>query len=155
MQSDDLDEGAPELEPLTAGADFASLVKHLVDPVVIMNRQGRICFMNQRAERMLGGGFKKRLEAHLNSRPQGPAISQVRFRLDGGAEIILKIRLSGIQWLGEEATQVSLKDVTAYVTAAQAGEENEQLRRKIAESLRASEKSNARRDQLEKAAQAR
>jgi regulator of protease activity HflC (stomatin/prohibitin superfamily) len=117
--SGDVDENALEIKPLAAEADFASLVKHLVDPVVIMNRGGRICFMNPRAERMLGGGLKERLEAHLNSQPQQSAISQVRFRLDGGAELILKIRLSGMKWMGEEATQVSLKDVTAYVTSAQ------------------------------------
>jgi chromosome segregation ATPase len=115
-------------------ADFASLAKHLADPVVIMDRRGRICFMNLRAERMLGGGLKQRLEAHLNNQPQRPAISQVRFHLDGGADLILKVRLSGMKWMGEEATQVSLKDVTAYVTSAQrSAQEVEEARRKLEE----------------------
>jgi PAS domain-containing protein len=119
MRSDELDKNAPEIEPLADEADFASLVRELVDPVVIMNREGRICFMNPRAERMLCGGLKNRLEAQLRDQPEQPAISQVRFRRDSGAEIILKIRLAGVKWRGEAATQVSLKDVTAYYTAAQ------------------------------------
>jgi DNA repair exonuclease SbcCD ATPase subunit len=135
MRSDDLDEGVPDMEPLAAKAgpgpqspapDFASLVKNLGAPVVIMNRLGRICFMNLSAERVLGGGLKKRLEAHLNNQPQRPVVSQVRFALANGAEIILRIRLSGMKWMGEEATQVSLRDVTAYIAIAQ------RLSRKIA-----------------------
>jgi len=123
MRSDDLYEGAPDMEPLPATAgpapDFASLVMQLKAPVVIMDRLGRICFMNPKAERMLRGGLQTRLEAHLNNQPQRLAASQVRFALDNGAEIILKIRLSAMKWMGEEATQVSLKDVTTYVTTAQ------------------------------------
>ena len=101
-----------------ADGDLDALVTKLIDPIVILNAQNRVCFTNPLAEKMLGRGLKERLERHLATvQPRRP-ISQVRFPLDDKTELILKIRLADIEWAGEKATQVSLRDVTPYITAA-------------------------------------
>ena len=99
--------------------DYRALVEHLIDPVLILNRQGKICFTNHAAERLLGDALKKRLEVHLNRRPKQTAVSQAKFLLDSGAYLVLKIRLSHVEWVGQPAVLVALHDVTPHIEAAQ------------------------------------
>jgi chromosome segregation ATPase len=120
MDSEERRDNQPSQPPSEIDADFRALVENLVYPVVIMDRAGKIRFMNPRAERMLAQGLKERVEAHLRSLPQRqPVISQVRFRVEGAGDLILRIRLSDIKWQDQPATQVALMDVTPYVTTAE------------------------------------
>ena len=99
--------------------DYRALLEHLIDPVLILTRQGEIRFTNHAAERLLGAALKKRLEVHLKTRPEKTAVSQVRFLLDSGAYLVLKIKLSPIEWVGQPGVLVALHDVTPYIEAAQ------------------------------------
>ena len=100
-----------------AEPDYQSLIENLIDPVVIMNRYGKICFMNPRGKQMLGRGLKERLEEHVNKQPVDAPVSKVRFAVDGGGSVILKLKVSKIQWAGEPALSVSVQDVGQYVSA--------------------------------------
>ena len=100
--------------PSDTTVDFRALVEHLVQPVVIMDRAGKICFMNPQGKRLLAHGLKERVEAHLSSPAQRKPASQVRFRVEGAGDLILQIRLSDMPWQGQPAMQVSLTDVTPY-----------------------------------------
>ena len=119
MDFEERRDNQPSQPPSETSADFRALVENLAHPVVIMDRAGKIRFMNPRAERMLAQGLKERVEAHLGSLPQRQPVSQVRFPVEGVGDLILRIRLSDIQWQGQPATQVALTDVTPYVTTAQ------------------------------------
>ena len=114
MESKERGDNQPSQPPSEPAADFRALVENLAQPVVILDRAGKIRFMNPRAERLLAQGFKERLEAHLQNLALRPPASLVRLRVDGAADLILQIRLSEIAWLGQPAMQLSLTDVTAY-----------------------------------------
>ncbi len=113
-----MDEGQnneqPQPPPETA-SEFRGLVENLAQPVVITDGDGKIRFMNSRAERLLAQGLRERVEAHLKSPAHRKPVSQVRFRLNGRGEIILRILRSDIEWnwQGRPATLMSLTDVTA------------------------------------------
>ncbi len=107
-------------QPLSeATADFQVLVENLAEPVVIMDRAGTIRFMNPRAERMLVLGLREQVEAYLGEPSHRQPDSQVRFRVDRFGEVILRIHLSSVSWQGRPALQVSLRNVTPYVAAAE------------------------------------
>ena len=84
----------------------------LLYPVVILDRHGNICFMNGAARRLLPEGLDLRLAAYVRSKPDMGPITQVHFKLQNGHDLVLKVRLGEIEWLGEKATQVSLSNVT-------------------------------------------
>ena len=119
MDSKERRDNQPSQPPSEPAADFRALVENLAQPVVIIDRAGKVRFMNPRAERLLAQGFKERVEAHLQNVAVRPPASLVRFRVDGAADLILRIRLSDIAWQGQPATQVSLTDVTPYAANAE------------------------------------
>ncbi|MCK4373704.1 MAG: hypothetical protein KAX19_00205, partial [Candidatus Brocadiae bacterium] len=106
-------------DPSGAEADYQSLINELESPVVLLTPQNEIYFMNPAAERLLEGGIKFRIESHLSHRPKQSRLSQVRFRRDSGADLVLKIKLSDIQWMGKPAVQATLQDVTPYIATVQ------------------------------------
>jgi hypothetical protein len=119
MDSKERRDNPPTQPSSEAAADFRALVENLAQPVVIMDRAGKIRFMNPCAERLLAQGLKERVEAQLRNPAHRQAVSQVRFRVEGAADLILRIRLSDIEWQGQPAMQVGLMDMTPYVTTAQ------------------------------------
>jgi hypothetical protein len=94
-------------------------LKRLLYPVVIVNRQGNICFKNGAAGRLLSEGLDRRLISHIRSTPGIRPITQVRFKLQNGHDLIFQVRLGEIEWLGERATQVSVWNVTPYLAMIQ------------------------------------
>ncbi len=114
MESKERADNQPSQSPSEPAADFQALVENLAQPVVVLDRAGRIRFMNPRAERLLAQGFKERLEAHLQNVALRPPAGLVRLRVDGAADLVLQTRLSEITWLGQPAMQLSLTDVTAF-----------------------------------------
>ncbi len=114
MESKERVDNQPPQPPSEPAADFQALVENLAQPVVILDRAGKVRFMNPRADRLLAQGFKERLEAHLQNVALRPPAGLVRLRVDGAADLILQIRLSDIAWQGQPAMQLSLTDVTAY-----------------------------------------
>jgi len=117
MAGEESGHGSPPETASASGEDYMTVVTQLASPVVVLNRQGQICFMNPSARELLDRGMKKRLESHLNNRPKQRAWSHVRFRLANGAELVLQIKLTHIQWMGERAVLAALSDITSYVAA--------------------------------------
>ncbi len=93
-------------------------LEELLYPIVILNRQGDISFMNGAARRLLPEGLDLRLATHIRKNPERP-ITQIHFKLQNGHDLVLKVRLGEIEWLGEKATQVSLSNVTPYLAMVQ------------------------------------
>jgi hypothetical protein len=94
-------------------------LERLLYPIVIVNRQGNICFKNGTARHLLPEGLDRRLVSHVRSNPDIRPITQVRFKLQNGHDLILQVRLGEIEWLGERATQVSVWNVTPYLAMIQ------------------------------------
>ncbi len=95
------------------------ILEGLLDPIIILDRQRNIRFMNGAARRLLGEGLDLRLAAHVRSTPGMGPISQVHFKLQNGHDLILKVKIGEIEWLGEKAMQVTLSNVTAYLAMIQ------------------------------------
>ncbi|MGO8702785.1 MAG: hypothetical protein ACLQVA_03120, partial [Candidatus Brocadiia bacterium] len=95
------------------------VLEGLLDPIIILDRQRNIRFMNGVARRLLGEGLHLRLAAHVRSTPGIGPISQVHFKLQNGHDLILKVKIGEIEWLGEKATQVTVSNVTAYLAMIQ------------------------------------
>ena len=91
----------------------------LLYPIVILDRHGNICFMNGAARRLLPEGLDLRLAAYVRGKRAIGPVSQVHFKLPNGRDLVLKVRLGEIEWLGEKATQVSLSNVTPYLAMIQ------------------------------------
>ncbi len=94
-------------------------LERLLYPIVIVNRQGNICFMNGAARHLLPEGLDRRLVSHVRSSPDIRPTTQVRFKLQNGHDLILQVRLGEIEWLGERAIQVSVWNVTLYLAKIQ------------------------------------
>jgi len=103
--------------PQKTSPDYQALVERLTSPVVILNQAGKMCFMNPRAQQLLCDDLPARIEAHIKNRSEQRPLSQVRFKLENGAELVLRLRLSEIMWQDEPASLLSMQDVTAYITA--------------------------------------
>jgi formylglycine-generating enzyme required for sulfatase activity len=91
------------------------ILEGLLYPIVILDRNRNICFMNGAARRLLPEGLDLRLAVHVRSNPDMGPVTQVHFKLQNGHDLILKIRLGEIEWLGEKAMQVSVSNVTPYL----------------------------------------
>jgi len=109
--------------PTTAGSSprpgtaAATLVDQLTDPVIVLDEAGQTCYMNPAARRLLNGtGIAQRVIAHVRSHTHPTFVEQVRFRADGRPPIILKLKVSRIQWMGRGARLVAMADVTAYLS---------------------------------------
>ena len=120
-----------------------SALEGLLYPIVIVNHQGDICFMNDAARRLLAEGLDRRLAAHVSNHPQIGLITQVHFKLQNGHDLILKVRLAEIEWLGEKAMQVLISNVTPYLAMIQ------ELQREVGIQKQALEQLVARRPETE------
>ena len=119
--------------PSKMNPDYKSLVEQFIAPVVIFNRQGKPCFVNLAARQLLAGGMAARLMAHLYNESSRRAVTQVRFPLDAGGTIVLKISRVHIEWEGQPAVLVTLQNVTAYIDALQESQSSsESLSRQLA-----------------------
>jgi len=110
---------APSQSPSKTTPDYESLVEQFIDPLVIFNKQGKPCFMNSAARQLLAGSLAARLTAHLHNESSRRAVIQVRFPLDDGGMIVLKISRAHIEWQGQAAVLVALHNVTPYINALQ------------------------------------
>ena len=119
------------------------ILERLLHPIVIVNRQGNVCFMNGAARQLLPEGLDRRLVSHVRSTPDNRPITQVRFKLPNGHDLILQVRLAEIGWLGERAIQVSVWNVTPYLAMIQ------QLQKELGTRKQALEELAAHRTQAE------
>ena len=119
VQSERGQANAKTPKPGASQAENHSTLDVLLYPVVIINRRGEICYTNDAARRLLGEGLDRRLVAHVTNNPDMTAITQVHFKLQNGHDLILKVRLGEIEWLGEKATQVLISNVTPYLAMIQ------------------------------------
>ena len=130
-------------QPAAAPVQDQSALEGLLYPVVIIKRQACICFMNDAARRLLVEGLDRQLAAHVHDNPDMGAITQVRFKLQTGQDLILKVRLGEIEWRGEKATQVSISNVTPYLAMIQG------LQKELGTQKEALEELAARRSEVE------
>ena len=120
-------------QPSDSPVEDESALEGLLYPIVIIKREGDICFMNGAARRLLSEGLDLRLAAFVRGHQQGMGpTTQVHFKLQNGQDLILKVGLGEIVWLGEKAIQVSIWNVTPYLAIIQ------KLRKERARSLAAS-----------------
>lgn len=112
-------------------AETASSIHALRDPVVILSHDCRIIYTNPAADEILTG-IRERFEAHLLSWPKMYEGGQVRFRLDSGFDLVLRIRCWDIQWNGAPALHASVTNVTPYLVHIQnVTRETERLKKEV------------------------
>ena len=113
-----------------------AVLETLLGPILIMDGNQKISYLNAAARKLLVNGLDKRLETHLRTRPDKAAFSQVRFKLANGRDLVLKIHLTSIDWIGQRATQVSIADVTPYLAAVTQLQNKLAMHRRTLERLR-------------------
>ncbi len=100
-------------------ADYRSVLAQLHEPVVIVNENGRICFMNPAGQRCLGKGLAGRLEEYLKTERGKRSVSTASFSLNGEGKITFEIARREIEWTGKPAVLLALHDVSRYMKGAQ------------------------------------
>ncbi len=119
VRSDAVEAARKTSKPASALIHKHSTFEALLYPIVIVNPQGSICYMNSAARHLLAEGLDARLASHVRSHPDMGPVTQVHFKLQNGRDMFLKIRLGEIEWLGEKAMQVSISNVTPYLAMIQ------------------------------------
>jgi PAS domain S-box-containing protein len=88
----------------------AQILEIIPEPVVVVNRQGRVCLANAAARSLLACG------GALSERPLGftPPVEgvEVCFREAGGKPRVWQIRVTETEWEGERAWVVTLRDIS-------------------------------------------
>lgn len=96
---------------------YRQLVDGMVDPIAVVSGEGKIVYLNQRAEHLLHGEMLARVAAHLARNAPRLAGGQVRFERPGKRDLVLRIKFVSVDWMGEKAALASLRNVTHYVEA--------------------------------------
>ena len=122
-------------QPAASLTHSHSTLEGLLYPIVIVNRQGNICFMNGAARHLLAEGLHRRLASHICSNPEMGPITQVHFKLQNGHDLVLKVRLGEIEWLGEKAIQVMISNVTPYLAMIQELQKEPEAQKRALEEL--------------------
>ncbi len=149
VRSDAMEAARRTSKPGSALIHKHSTFEALLYPIVILNQQGNICYMNNAARHLLAEGRDVRLAAHVRSHPDVGPISQLHFKLQNRHDLILKVQLGEIEWLGEKAVQVSISNVTPYVVMIQ------ELQKEVAAPKQAPDPPAARQPQAEQPPAAR
>ncbi len=112
---------------------LCDIINHNVDGIVVVNHAGIVQFVNPAAENMLGKSADKLLGEMFAFGVANDAVTELDIvRNHSSKPLIVEMRVSAIEWQGEAAHLLSLRDVTERKRAADA----EHQQRVLAEALR-------------------
>ncbi len=98
------------------------ILEQNADGTVIVNREGRIVFMNSAAERMMGRP-RAELLGRKSELPVGEAESDFQVETGGGERSNLDLRVVEVDWEGDKANLISIRDTKrSPMTDQSAGE---------------------------------
>jgi len=83
------------------------------DGILIINHAGLVRFINPAAETLLGRSRKEIIGQPFGYTLEDMNLSELRITHGNGLELICELRLVHTEWLAEQVTLVSLRDVTA------------------------------------------
>jgi PAS domain S-box-containing protein len=83
------------------------------DGILIINHSGLVRFINPAAETLLGRSQEEILGLPFGFDLKDTNLTELRIPRRNGLEIICELRLVNTEWLAEQVTLVSLRDVTA------------------------------------------
>lgn len=117
-------------------SQLRAILDAIADGIVLVDREGVIHFVNPAAERLLG-----RPRAELVSHPFGYPLetgrtTEIEVPREGDVASVVEMGCLEMEWGGEPAWLVSLRDITEYrkAEAAQSALQRERLARREAES---------------------
>ncbi len=97
VRSDAMEAARRTSKPGSALIHKHSTFEALLYPIVILNQQGNICYMNNAARHLLAEGRDVRLAAHVRSHPDVGPIARLHFKLQNRHDLILKVQLGEIE----------------------------------------------------------
>lgn len=128
----------PEIRPSVGEAGLQKIVASIPDAVVIVGDNGHIRFANPAAEALFGRPLGQLIGLELGL----PAVASNKTEMDvvrpGGFTVTAEVRFVEVDWNGEPARIVSLRDVTDRKRAEDRAKQLERERRARAEAEAAS-----------------
>ena len=103
--------GAPA-RPRAADERLRTIIDRLADGVVIVSRAGEVRFANPAAQRLFGRGADELLGSELGLPTLAGETTEIDVVRRGGATAAAELRAVEVEWEGEPALLVSLRDVT-------------------------------------------
>lgn len=101
------------------------LIEENADGIIVLDQQGCICFVNPATEALLGQPADKLTGTPFDYPIDLGQSSEIDLSRDGKDKVVAQLRAVELEWLGETAILISLRDISAL--------------KKAEESLRASE----------------
>jgi signal transduction histidine kinase len=100
--------------PAARGGDerLKTIIDRLADGVVIVSRSGTVRFANPAAQRLFGRGADELLGSELGLPTLAGETTEIDVVRRGGATAAAELRAAQVEWEGEPALLVSLRDVT-------------------------------------------
>jgi signal transduction histidine kinase len=89
-----------------------TIIDRLADGVVIVSRSGTVRFANPAAQRLFGRGADELLESELGLPTLAGETTEIDVVRRGGETAAAELRAAEVEWEGEPALLVSLRDVT-------------------------------------------
>jgi len=128
----------PEIRPSVGEAGLQKIVASIPDAVIIVGENERIRFANPAAEALFGRPLGQLIGLELGL----PAVASNKTEMDvvrpGGFAVTAEVRFVDVDWNGEPARIVSLRDVTDRKRAEERAKQLERERRARAEAEAAS-----------------
>ena len=96
----------------TAAQQLRRIVACLADGVVVVSEGGHIRFVNPAAERLFGRPAPELVGAEFGFPVSQRETTEIEVVRRGGGVVVAELRVVDVDWEGERATLVSLRDVT-------------------------------------------
>ncbi|MFA5362603.1 MAG: HD domain-containing phosphohydrolase [Candidatus Omnitrophota bacterium] len=142
---EDLQESKEELQ--RSRVNFMNLVENNSDGVMVLDKKGRLCFINPVAEKVLGYPKDALLNNSMGYSLRNGEKKEIEIEREGHSKIIVEMRGENILWEGQEAFMVTVRDVTYYRMAEEKIRESfEKLRRIQLETVEALSSAGEKRD---------
>jgi signal transduction histidine kinase len=136
-------DGSRRLADGTGDGRLRTIIDHLADGVLIVSPAGTVRFANPAAGAMFGRAAEELRGADLGLPLDGGGAAEIDVVPRGGAPAVAELRVAEIEWEGEPAMLVSLRDTTERREA-----EEQRLRAEREEAARGEAESAARRAEL-------
>lgn len=93
-------------------ANLKAIIENNADGILIVDRKGKVGFINPAAEALFGREAKRLVGKNLGFPLVAGETSEFDIMHEGGGEYVAEMRVSNVIWEGENAFLASLRDIT-------------------------------------------
>jgi diguanylate cyclase (GGDEF)-like protein/PAS domain S-box-containing protein len=109
------------------------IISSISDGLLVVNTEGKVCFLNEAAVNIFGRSATRLLEHPLGLPLGNDQPTEIFIQQPQGKLVIAQMRVANINWQGESAYLVSLRNITENYQAQEALKESEEKYRQIVE----------------------